>query len=261
MYLDVSARILHTWCILVCAENVLEIFLMYLDVWHPHQTPGKSYFKSHLNSNEKSKSKVLTNCIYPVTRPNKIWQLWNHASHSEHTWLSIGGAIMSEGHYLCVRLCVYVRLHIHCNCETLRMRSVAIMSRRKFPWYKCANICVYKTFAVAIASHTNVCSDERYVCCVYDIHTMCVLFVCLYIAAHCRTPECKSVRPDWSFRTLLLAEHYRSTTRCSMSTIGVLLRAQWALLSVLCVTTQCQFHTTFLYILVRFSMSTTRCQF
>ena len=68
--------------------------------------------------------------------------------------------------------------------------------------------------------------------CIWCIHTMCVLFVCLYIAAHCRTPECKSVRPDWSFRTLLrsssvstiveyysvLNEHYRSTTPCSMST-------------------------------------------
>ena len=37
----------------------------------------------------------------------------------------------------------------------------------------------------------------------YVIYFMCVLFVCLYIAAHCRTPECKSVRPDWSFRPLL----------------------------------------------------------
>ena len=125
---------------------------------------------------------------------------------------------------------------------------------------------------------------------VYMMYTHNVRIICLFVHCSALSNSRVQVCPTWLIVSdalaLLLSEHYRSTTPCSMpilnntvlkkyfsiywcvllrsnsmSTIGVLLRAQWALLSVLCVTTQCQFHTTFLYIIVRFSMSTTRCQF
>ena len=153
------------------------------------------------------------------------------------------------------------------------MRSVAIMSRLQVSVIQmCSSVqtsvCIkHLQWQSPLILMYAVMKDMHVV---YMIFTMCVLFVCLYIAAHCRTPECKSVRPDWSFRTLLrsssvstiveyysvLNEHYRSTTPCSMpilnntvlkkyfsiywcvllrsnsmSTIVVLLRAQWALLT------------------------------
>ena len=145
-------------------------------------------------------------------------------------------AIMSQLHSLCVQMCA------HLCVQTFAVTIASHIDTNSDEWYVCGEythvfvwLCIQQSIVLynlfvnnihCLLLHATVSHCLFYIYIIYlglvyhlcsawmNTHNIClfemyVLLMCT--ALHCWTPECKSVRPDWSLRPPILyniSTHY-----------------------------------------------------